>query len=302
MTRPPIELHHSALELFLCPWRLQQIKVRGIEEPETFYTLVGTKGHVIACVYGKLCYKYRKQTDLDAFEPIVQQVLATVDPELHEDIRDVVGGLDRRGGFLPKFKLNKGSEYVFEQRMAINRDYEPCSPVCECCGGDGIEIMPDIAKTPITCRVCNGTGLPPYDIVAFTADRVEIKEGGRHVEITDYKMGFKRFDYDEAIYNAQLLLYAALWFWTHPECEEVVVQIWAPRFNDSSSHAYTRETALPPARERIEAGFTAIEILYDLYGDNDWPAECGSDNRRFCGLSGSCPKVAQMVANLRRAA
>jgi NTP pyrophosphatase (non-canonical NTP hydrolase) len=33
--------------------------------------------------------------------------------------------------------------------------------VCPICGGDGVEIMPDVAETKINCRACNGSGIDP---------------------------------------------------------------------------------------------------------------------------------------------
>ena len=313
--RPPLDLHYTALTYLPCPYHFQQLKIRHLPQHDSPDALIGITGHLFAAIAGTKLYNLNKRRIArnighikrlpnNMADQILDEVLVGIDKSLHRDIIEVVEN------FCVRFELHRGSEYIFERRMAVDRNYEPCSPVCEMCGGEGMvyhewdepvempadcdgagEIVAQHCEAWDTCPDCHGTGLPPFDIVAGTADCIEITDGGAHARLTDYKMGWPDISTNAAITSKQLMLYAALYMWHNPDCRDVAVKLWGPRYNKTSEHAWDRETLLPQVKEFLEDGWKLADAMWEKYGESDWPAETANEENEtactYCELA--CP-------------
>jgi hypothetical protein len=220
-------------------------------------------------------------------DQILDEVLVGIDKSLHRDIIEVVEN------FCVRFELHRGSEYIFERRMAVDRNYEPTEPTCLSCLGSGWStILPGRVSPAGACPTCHGTGLPPFDIVAGTADCIEITDGGAHARLTDYKMGWPTIERNTAISSKQLMLYTALYMWHNPDCRDVAVKLWGPRYNKTSEHAWDRETLLPQVVEFLEDGWKLVDAMWEKSVlESDWPAVTANEENEtactYCELA--CP-------------
>jgi ferredoxin len=124
---------------------------------------------------------------------------------------------------------------------------------------------------------------------------VEINAVHGYTRITDNKMGWQRFGMGELLERAdgtmsrlgtQLRLYSALYMMCNPDVHEVSVRGVAPRFFSQDDHAWTRETAVPWAQQRITRAYARLDDLRERYGDKDWPCEACA-NCQYCSLA--CP-------------
>ena len=120
----------------------------------------------------------------------------------------------------------------------------------------------------------------------------------------DFKGGEEHVDPGDAEANLQLQFYAALWFWLHPECEEVEVVIWGVKygFKNKDHYIYHREQACDLVAARIEAGFDKLDALHAAYApipDADWPALAVCHlTCTYCPVTYLCPPNVADVAEI----
>lgn len=269
MTHAPLELSYSRIGDLGCPYFYQAREIRGVDSPDSFWAHVGTLGHAVIAEYVEVMtqtniYRVQKGYGFMPFhgglvEKATMKYLADEPAHVVEAVRDALDN------FMSRFRLTENSVYVMETRLAVDRTFTPCKPDA------------------------------PRDRFGGTPDMVEINAAHGYTRITDNKMGWMKFGMGELIERAdgtmsrpgtQLRLYAALYMMCNPDVREVSVRLVAPRFFSQDDHAWTYETAVPWAQERISSAYTRLDDMRAKYGEKDWPCEATA-NCQYCSLS--CP-------------
>jgi hypothetical protein len=261
-----IEISHTKMNDLLCGFRFQALYDRLLQELDDDDSLMGIIGHAAAAKYGMRLWKIKQFSNLPLYSLIINAEIKRhkqliYSPSMPEQIIKV------GENFASRWTLDKDAEdHFFEKRLAVDRNYKPCEITDAC------------------------------DKIAGTPDHVALYRHRTKAKVTDYKMGFRMFDYDFAQHSDQLLLYAWLLWKNIPTLEEITVWMLAPMFNQSSQAAFKIELLPALVEPRIEAAWAKIEELQATWGKNDWPAEPNWLACKWCKLA--CPKYQQYLEAL----
>jgi hypothetical protein len=282
MNFKPIELSQSWLKTLLCPYRLQQLQIRGVKEEDSEEASFGTMMHSVAALYGPRCVKQKKFRDGTLYSQAMDEVVAHFKLDVDTEVKmQELGAV-----FLPMWSLDVGAtRHAFEERLFLPRTiletqkvYSDGKIIAEMGPAQPIQTGDRLAGTP--------------DHVAYFANRAVINE---------FKFGMGRnFEYDEAQHDRQVGLYAYMLLQLHPELDEVSANLIAPGYGagNVSSGSFTRST-LGFIEEWVAAGWELVDKLREDPGDADWPAHADHEVCQWCDFSGwngmpSCPEIVRV--------
>jgi hypothetical protein len=246
-----------------CPYRYYRLFIEGYDEPDSDAATQGTILHAARAGYvsqlWRICKHRRKlgQELLRRSPTIFQRALATV---------------------MSKYKL---TEYEQEQCEALGARF--CEAFQLDTGADNHIVE---RRLYTTYRGYSVEGTP---------DHVAIYDGGRRAKVIDAKFGHVRVDFETAQHNRQLRLYAWIWFQNHPECQEIDIEIEAPRFGgmkDSHPGTVTRDT-LSDVEERLDRKIAELE---GCISTSSWLATPDGDACKYCTLH--CPLTVSVIIRL----
>jgi hypothetical protein len=272
MQRPYWRL--SSTRLPLCPFKYQQEVVLGIETTQNDYAWMGQIGHHINSLYidGISSRTPPHQADHGLFNHLWLKHTPPDFPYwLAADLKDV---LDT---FMWNFKLDtKAEQHITEINLAYDRQGNPCDPEAD------------------------------TDRVTFQPDYVRIYNGGAKAAIDDWKLGYIMFDYQAAAWPTepdqrpnkvcvQLGMYANGWFKLHPECHEIMVTVFGPRWGRAnlSSFRWTRDFAAQCFDPMIAGFFTLLDNYWEAFGDTPWPAKADWWPCQWCNYDCPHPELAE---------
>ncbi len=266
MTRPPMSLSHSSMLALICAFNFVERYVRSTRpEPSSIQAQIGTHCHTIIADYIAHCARENCRSDRDKLVEIMTALTETLPPRIAEQVEAVIGRFAR-------FKINrKARAHYCERLLAVDRNWNP------------IEVEWDAANH----RVVN----PPVDCITGQLDY--IADYGRRAEIIDWKSGQEFVEPGDAKHNPQLVLYAALWLASNPECKYVDTGIWGIRYGEDNrdSYRFRREYVLELARNRAEYYFAKLDALWPIIelGGNV-PAQADSlTTCGYCTAAARCP-------------
>lgn len=253
MTRPPCELSNTYINCLACPFRYQELAINGYEEPDSDLSHKGTVFHVGAAKYGR----YLAQNKLLHDPPEGMRIFAELVKPEPWNIKGMVMEVARP--YCEVFLLERGYKYQFEQRIGVDRNLVPCHAAAQ------------------------------IDRLCGTFDMLAIADDGRSAKLTDYKSSPAVVDYNAAMHNQQLMIYAALAMWNYESLESVDVSLWLPRWgaNNKSDMTWTRETALPMVQELMERDFKTLDMWWAKRGNEPWDNEPCAICEPYCLLP--CP-------------
>ena len=267
MTRPPTELSHSRMKALKCPFQYQARYIRLIPDTGGEPALKGRIGHEVAAEYiGHLARTHRGR-DLDAYTDIIMRRTQPLPQHLADDILSV------GECFFAGFELDHRAErHATELLLAVGEDFSA---------------RPDVVRDD-----SGAVALVTEDLVTGRLDYLATYKGGSKSLICDFKMGQEHLHYDSAAHSAQLQLYAALDFWCNPQRQEVEVMLWGVKYGrgNVSKYTYSREACTSEAMTRVLVARATLDALYDIYGDEEWPATPQEATTcQFCPVVSGCP-------------
>lgn len=282
----PVRLSHTRYNDIHCPWRYQQVNLRGVLERVESFTQDGRLGHQIIAAYINELSRIKRKRASKLFIRVFEDHTDRISEAAANRLGEVLGN------FMEEFKIEEDvAVNLTEFEMAVDRD------------GNPMEMSDAVQK--------DGTAL--VDCYTGIADYAGIIHGGRRARLRDHKLGHQDYDFneittpiitrrytDEQGYplfdssgNLQMAGYAYLLFMTFPDLEEIAATLDAPKFRRRADGGFQRDTLIPAYRDILSAMWERVDAIR---ADGRWPATahyraaCG-----FCRLAG-CPAKAKLLA------
>lgn len=236
-----------------CTYRHQATEYRDVPEPESDESEIGIIMHAGCKGYGDYLIDNKRWSDKDGYRRILTALMDAADLDIDRRWEaEMLGDI-----FLAGWELKSGDLHLFEPRLAVDRNFEVCSPTL---AGDR----------------CAGS----MDY---------FRKKGRKGQLLDYKFGFKKFwDYD-AFSDLQLQLYAWLLFNHYEDLDEIDAELWCPRYgiNNRAQATFYREQMDELVVPRVLFGFAVLDAEWEAHGNGDWTARPNWEACKWCRLK--CP-------------
>lgn len=271
MNRPPFKLGYTLTTSCLpCPFKYQQTngKPRGSNDSEE--ATIGTLLHVLGMWNDQHLVVRRGKPGQAGRSQDIEVLRIFRDRILQEADINPQGNMGRFYLALAKqyetYKLPQGNgQWLFEQRMEVDRNWQPCAVNDE------------------------------FDGVQGTGDRIFISADGLSGSVLDRKFGHFPVSYDTAKDSIQLKTYVWLTMLHHPS-----IRVMAGTLDSYTLHGCGDSTAdfhREPLCSEMEAWyggkFAELEAEYALKGSKPWRAYGHWSCCRFCTLR--CPRLSEIT-------
>lgn len=265
-------LSYTRCKTSACGFRFQHEQAADADqtEPNDFASL-GIALHVVAAQLAFHCQREDRVSDAGYCRHLVNKLLEQ--PHWDDFAREhllITGDRLAQSFTLPR---DYQKPLVIEQRLAVDRDYQP---------------------------IAVGTDVDRFE---GTPDLAWIATGGKTGGLVDWKCGPgpPQLDYSEAKHDRQLLAYSALMFLHNPDLEYISARKnfvrWAK--GEQSPWDWGREHCLEEFRLWVDSEWQMIDSHRELYGDGPWPATPRADTcENYCNLTAICPAYRELLSTL----